>query len=182
MRSGNIKNKKWKIKKWLLFTSYFLLLTSYFSLFSCGYHIIGSTSLPFNSITIRQIQNKTYEPRLEERLHDALSKEFIAQGIKVVAGGGDIALEATVTTFELATIAAVNEKVKEQEIIMRTDIKVIDEEKVTEFTAMESPIRITFQSTGTVSESVAEKERAIDKACSEIAKEIVSKIIIRYAK
>jgi len=180
--SGNIKNKKRKIKRWLLFTSHFPLLTFYFLLFSCGYHIIGSASLPFDTITIRQIQNNTYEPRLEDKLHDALSREFIAQGIKVVTSGSDVELEATITTFELSTIAAVDEKVKEQEIIMRADIKVIDKGRVIEFKAMKSPIKITFQSVGTVTESVVEKERAIEKACSEIAKEIVSKVIMRYAK
>ena len=62
------------------------------------------------------------------------------------------------------------------------DLKLKDGEKITEFRSMESPIKITFQSTGTVSESVAFKERATDKACSEIAKEMVSRIILNYAK
>jgi len=35
---------------------------------SCGYHIIGSRSLPFQTITIKPVQNKTYEPGLEELL------------------------------------------------------------------------------------------------------------------
>ncbi len=157
-----------------------LLLLFFFS--SCGYHIVGSKPLPFDSITIKPVQNKTYEPRLEERLHTALSKEFIGQGIKVTAAGSGIELETTITTFELSTIAAVDERVKEQSIIMRVDIKIIDEEGITEFKAMESPIRITFQATGTVTESVVQKERAIDKACGEIAKEIVGRIIIKYAK
>jgi len=153
-----------------------------FFLTSCGYRVIGSQPLPFNSVTIKPVQNLTYEPGLEERLHNALSTEFINQGIEIKAGGGDVELQATVRTFLLGAIAAIDEIVKEQRIIMLVDIKMIDNERVMEFASMESPIKITFQSTGTVSDSAAQKEMATDKACREIAKEIVSKIIIRYAK
>lgn len=149
---------------------------------ACGYRIIGSKFLPFDSVTIRHVQNETYEPRLEEILHNALSNEFISQGIEVRKSGGDVELEATVTTFLLGAIGVVDETVREQELIMLVDIKITDEGRVTEFKAMQSPIKITFQSSGTVSEIVAYKERAMNKAGREIAKEIVGQIIIRYAK
>lgn len=162
---------------------YFLLFTLYsLLLLSCGYQMVGSKPLPFDSIVIRPVHNNTYEPRLEERLYNALSKEFISQGIKVVSSNGDASLEATVTAFELSSIAVIDEKVQEQAITMRVDVKIIYKERTIEFISMESPIRITFESTGTVSESVLQKERATDKACNEIAREIISKIIIRYAE
>ena len=149
---------------------------------SCGYRVVGSSILPFDSINIKHVENRTYEPRLEESLHWALSKEFINQGIKVNTAGADVDLEVTVTSFRLGTIGAVDETIKEQELIMKVDIRVIDKGEVTEFKAMQSPIKITFQTTGTVSDSVARKETAIDKASSEIAKEIVGRIILKYAK
>jgi uncharacterized lipoprotein YajG len=144
--------------------------------------MVGSKPMPFNSVTIKHVHNKTYEPRLEEKLHNALSKEFISQGIKVMAANGDVDLEATITTFEVGAIAAVEEKVQEQSIKMRVDTRIIDKERVIEFTSMESPIKITFQSTGTVTDSVMQKERAINKACREIAREIIGKIILQYVK
>lgn len=133
-------------------------------------------------MTIKPVQNRTYEPGLEERLHNALSTEFINQGIEIKAGGGEVELQATVTRFMLGAIAAIDEVVKEQEIIMSVDIKMIESGRVMEFKSMESPLKITYQATGTVSESAAQKEMATDKACREIANEIVSKIIVRYAK
>lgn len=149
---------------------------------SCGYRLVGSNPLPFQSIAINHIQNDTYEPRLEERLHNAFSTEFINQGIEVTAGRGDVELQATVTTFMLGAIAAIDEIIKEQEIAMVVNIKFVENDRTMEFKSMVSPIRITFQSTGNVSDSVAEKERATDKACREIAKEVVSRIIVQYAK
>ncbi|RJQ13709.1 MAG: hypothetical protein C4560_13710 [Nitrospiraceae bacterium] len=172
-----MKNSKFKI---YIFAICILQLA--FSLSSCGYRLIGSGLLPFNSVTIKPVQNRTYEPRLEERLHNALAKEFINQGIEVRASGGDIGLEPVITAFQLGAIGAIDNEVKEQSIIMNVDIKLTDRGKITEFKAMESPIKITFQSTGTVTESVARKETATDKACREIAKEIVGRIILTYAK
>ena len=159
-----------------------VILIFSFAVTSCGYRVVGSTPLPFRSIAIKHIQNDTYEPRLEERLHNAFSSEFIHQGIEVTAGRGDVELQATVTTFMLGAIAAIDEIIKEQEITMLVNIKFIENDRIMEFKSMASPIKITFQSTGDVSDSVAEKERATDKACREIAKEIVSRIIVQYAK
>lgn len=165
------------------FLLYLLLVTfCLFLLFSCGYHLIGSTSLPFNSVTIKHVRNETYETRLEEKMHNAFSREFINQGIEVRGEGGEVELEATIISFQMGAIGAVNDKIKEQSIMLHVDIKLTDHEKITEFKSMESPIKITFQSSGTVTESAHFKEVATEKACSEIAKEMVSRIILKYVK
>jgi len=161
----------------------FLFFTLFlFVHYSCGYSIIGSKYLPFDSVTIKPVSNSTYEPLLEESLHNALSREFIVQGIDLVTADGDIDIETVITNFELSAIGAVDERVKEQTIVMIVDFRIIEDGKVTEFKRLSSPIRITFQSEGSVTEAVANKERAIDKTSSEIAKELVSKIVLKYAK
>ena len=159
-----------------------LLTISCFLLFSCGYRLVGSRFLPFNSITIKPVKNNTYEPKLEERMHLALSNEFINQGIEVKASSGEAAMETSIMSFALGAIGAVDENIMEQEILMAVDLRLINKGKISEFEAVSSPIKITYQSTGAVSQSVAFKESAADKACREIAKEIVSKIIIDYVK
>jgi uncharacterized lipoprotein YajG len=178
-----MKEQKNRIKNDYILSFHIFLFISYFLFFvSCGYHMVGSRPLPFRSVTINQVKNMTYEPKLEERLHNALSSEFISQGIRVMAMNGDVELNATVTTFQLATIAHIDERVQEQLIILKVDVDINDGEQTIQFRDMQSPIKITFKTTGTVSESVVEKERATDKAFSEIAREIISKGIIRYAK
>jgi hypothetical protein len=100
----------------------------------------------------------------------------------VNTGGDEVVLEAAVTNFELGAIGAVDEIIKEQELLMTVDIRIIDKGNVTEFKSMQSPIKITFQTTGSVTDAVVQKETAIDKASSEIAKEIVGRIILKYAE
>ncbi len=158
-----------------------LALASCLVFVACGYRMVGSRPLPFQSVTIHPVQNTTYEPRLEEMLHNALSQELITQGIRVMASGGEMDLMATITAFQLGSIAYIDEKVQEQAITFLVDVVVRDGERTMEFTSMQSPIRITFQTTGTVNEAVARKEKAIEKACREIAREIISKMIVRYA-
>lgn len=175
-----MEHSKIKLQRRIIFTPLFFIFAILVS--SCGYRFIGSGSLPFDSITIKPVRNNTYEPKLEDRMHMALSNEFINQGMEVRAAGTDAVLETTIITFALGAVAAVDETVKEQEIIMNVDLRLLSSGKITEFNSLSSPIKITFQSTGTVKESVARKEAAADKACREIAKEIVSKIIIEYAK
>ncbi len=181
-----MKNSKFKIQTILIIT--LLIFLTAFLLSSCGYRIVGSRFLPFNSIIIKPVINNTYEPGLEERMHIALSNEFISQGIEVRSpaaedsAGNDVVLETTITAFALGAIGAVDEIIKEQEVLMYVDLTLIGNGSTWEFNTMRSPIKITFQSTGTVSKSVAFKEAAADKACREIAKEIVSKILIEYAK
>ena len=144
--------------------------------------MVGSKPLPFNSVTIKHVKNNTYEPKLEESMHNALSKEFISQGIRVMTDGGEAVLETTISQFELSAIASLDDIVQEQVITMFVDTKIKYEDREIEFPSLQSPIRITFHTTGSVSETVSEKQRAIEKASSEIAREIISKIIIRYAE
>jgi hypothetical protein len=159
-----------------------ILAIFFFVHYSCGYSLIGSKYLPFDSVTIKPVINNTYEPLLEDSLHSALSREFIVQGIDLVTADGDIIIEAVITGFDLSAIGAVDERVKEQAIAMIVDIRIIEDGKVTEFKGLGSPISITFQSEGSVTDAAAGKERAIDKTSAEIAKEVVSKIVLKYAK
>ncbi len=53
------------------------------SLSGCGYTIHTKASLPFEDIQIGTIENKTYEPKLQDRLNKSLTEEFLKQGIAV---------------------------------------------------------------------------------------------------
>ncbi|MBS1112161.1 MAG: hypothetical protein H6Q95_453 [Nitrospirae bacterium] len=186
------KNRRHEISNRLQLLFFSPLLVACFLFSSCGYHIVGSKYLAFDSIAVRPVQNLTYAPRLKEKLQNALSRELITQGINIVPADRPdtlgtvpdrgIVLEARITTFELRAIAAVGEQVKEQEIIMLVDVTIMDKNTVSELKAVKSPLQITYQATGTVSDAEARKEVAIDKACTEIAKEITDRVIMKYVK
>jgi outer membrane lipopolysaccharide assembly protein LptE/RlpB len=170
-----------KTQSLLLVTCYLLLVT----LYGCGYHIVGSTSIPFDNIVIRPVQNKTYEPGLEDVMHHALSREFITQGINVKSLGSldnMAVLETVIRDFSLNTVAVSDDEVKEQSVVMKVDFRLIEDSRVIEFNSVKSPIKITFQAAGSVTESVIEKQKAIERVTQEIARELVSRIVLRYVE
>ena len=178
-----MRSMKYNISNRPLFVFCLLLFISCSLLFSaCGYQMVGSKLLPFNSVIIKPVVNRTYEPKLEDYMHDALSREFLSQGIMVVADGNGAVLDVSINRFELSAIASVDDKVQEQAISMTYDVSIEEGGRVKEFDSLQLPVRITFHSSGTVSESVIEKQRAIERSCSEIARDIISKIILRYAE
>jgi len=157
----------------------------FFALYGCGYHLVGSSSIPFDTILVLPVQNKTHEPLLEDVMYHALSSEFISQGIRVVSTGQrdtKTRLETVIRSFSVNTIAASDNTVKEQSIMMEVDFRLIEGRRVMEFISVRPPINITFQATGSVTEAVIEKQRAMERAAQEIAKELVSRIALRYAE
>lgn len=175
-----------------------LLVLSYLVLFySCGYRFVGSSTMPFNSITIDPVVNKTYEPRLEEILHHALSDEFIAQGIQVMAYGGDYRLQSTITNYQVSPVAEFDKSVKEQRITMWVDFTLSNAEVVNKFKNIKSPYQFTSQTTNVardtnpktlnddererreVQDTAIRKEIDTIRVSREIARELIVRIIAK---
>jgi len=147
--------------------------------------MVGSTSFPFSKVVIKEVINKTYEPGLEEAMHNALSREFILHGIGVTSketGEGIPQLETVIKVFAVNTIAVSDNKVVEQALLIQVDFRFIDNKRITEFRSISSPINVTFQTTGDISQAVVEKQKAIERLSTEVAKELVSRLAMRYAK
>lgn len=176
-----IKDPISKIQILLLLTTCYLLLIP----LGCGYHMVGSTSLPFHTVVVRQVINKTYEPGLEDVMHTAISREFISQGVNVTSNEkteNAPQLETVIKLFQVNTIAVTDNKVTEQTVTMVVDFRFMDNKRVIEFNSITSPISITFPTSGGITEAIVEKQRAMEKLSTEIAKEFISRLTMRYAK
>lgn len=80
-------------------------------LLSCGYHLVGVSSvLPeeIESVYITTFNNKTGQPELEQRLSGAVSNEFVARGRYRVAASeeeADAVLQGTIKSFNMSPMA-----------------------------------------------------------------------------
>ena len=54
-----------------------------FTLSGCGYTLQGRDTLPFTSVKIGRIENRTFEPKLEDKFQKALADELIRNGIMI---------------------------------------------------------------------------------------------------
>lgn len=159
----------------LLFTFYFSLLT----LFGCGYSIHNKASLPFDSIQIGKIENKTTQLKLQDMLYKALTEEFLKQGVSVNSSAG-YKLSGTIHHFELRILSERSDVAAEYELIIKGDFKLLDPSgKAKEYKDIGSPFIVSFSAFGSLNELIASRELASEKAIKDIAIEIVAAIIYR---
>jgi outer membrane lipopolysaccharide assembly protein LptE/RlpB len=151
---------------------------------SCGYQFVGSAPLPFESITIDPVVNKTYEPRLEEVLHRALSEAFIEQGIQVVDEGGDYNLHSVIKEFRTISESEFRSDeiergvVVEQRVTMFVNFILTGDGTRERYSRMENPYKFTHDASGSVQSTITQREADIRRVCREIALDLITRITL----
>lgn len=166
----------------ILLSSYFrfinllLAICSLFLVVGCGYTIYGKANLPFQSITVSKIVNKTYEPRLEDRMQTALTDELMKSGF-VIDGSSGNRIEGSIASFVLNTLSAKSGVAVEYEVVIKGDFKLIDPLGKARVLRQQGVFIVSFSSTDSLQNVVARKEMAIEKALKDFSSEIVASII-----
>jgi hypothetical protein len=160
-------------------TSHISLLISVsclLSLSACGYTLQGRAQLPFQSVSIGKIVNKTFESRIEDRMQVALADELLKNGF-TLEKGAEHRIEGVLRSFELRVVAEKSGVADQYEVVIKGDFKLVDS------SGKEKPLRgsgafiISFASTGSIPDVMARKEVATDQALRDLALEIVASII-----
>jgi hypothetical protein len=158
----------------------FFVLTAYFSLLifsGCGYTIHSKSSLPFDSIQIGNLENLTVEPKLQDRLHEALTEEFLKQGINVYPDAL-FKLSGRIYKFELIILSQKQDIATEYEVIIEGDFRLVDSSgNIKDFKKIGSPFIVSFQSSDLLEDVLSLKELASERAIRDMAMEIVSLLI-----
>jgi hypothetical protein len=145
----------------------------------CGYAIHNKASLPFGAIKIGKIENKTLEPKLQDRLYRALTEEFLKQGVDVNTAA-EYKISGTVHDFALKILSEKSDAAVDYEVTIKADFKLTDPSGNTkEFRNVESPFIVSFSGPGSLNDLIASKELASERAIREMAVEIVAGIIYR---
>ena len=156
-------------KTWVLIFSLFLV--------GCGYTIHGKASLPFDSIQITGIENRTLEPKLQDKLYRALTEEFLKQGI-TVRPGADYKLSGTIHFFELRVLSEKKDIAVEYEVAIKGDFKLFGPSgEMKTLKNIGSPFIVSFPGSGLMEDVIASKESISEKAMRDMAVEIVSALI-----
>lgn len=158
---------------------WFAVLCSLTSLLGCGYVLHSKASLPFRSVRIAGIENRTVEPKLEDRLQRALTEEFLRNGIAVNQGNGYI-LRCVLNRFELRVLSEKEGAAVEYEIILKGDFRITDTSGNTrEFKDTGSPFIISISGSGPLENVIALKELGAEKAVRNMAMEIIGALVYR---
>lgn len=162
----------------------FSLLTLNLSLFlvGCGYTLQSRATLPFDSIQIGVIENKTLEPKLQDRLYNALTEEFLKHGVTVQTTAG-YKLSGTIHLFELNVLSERRGTAIQYEVVMRGDFRLVGPSGDTrDFKNIGSPFIISFSALGILEDVLAFKELASERAVKDMAMEIVAALIYPVRK
>lgn len=175
MKVNNAKSKVGSLLSVQAIGAFCLLL----AVCGCGYTIHGRASLPFDSIQIGIIENKTLEPKLQDMLYRALTQEFLKEGISVQAHAGH-KLSGTIKKFNLKVLSEKSDVASEYEVVILGDFKLADPSgKIKDFKGIGSPFIVSFAGSGSLNELIANKELASERAIGDMAMEIVAALLYR---
>src|SRR5208283_1585506 len=154
----------------LLITAYCLVLSG------CGYTLQTRASLPFETISVGKIENKTSEPKLQDSCHVALAETLSQYGYEV-SPFARYRLEGQIFRIELVPTTEVNLTATQYQVIIKAGFKLLDTESGNSIPlAGDSPFITYFAAnpTDTLEEIMAQKELAEASAMANMAQTLVS--------
>lgn len=177
-----VKGLRFKVKSLNiseLHAIFILLLTFHFSLFTfwgCGYIIQGRETLPFNSVKIGKIENKTYEPKLEDKLQKALADELIKNGI-MISKSSEHVITGVIEGFELKPLSEKEGLAVEYEVIIKGKFFLTSPGGKVADLRNSGAFIVSFYNAGNLQEIMASKELAIESALKNLSSEIRAGIV-----
>jgi len=145
----------------------------------CGYSIHRQSELPFTEIQIRPIENRTYEPKLQDKLYAALVEEFMKNGI-TVSSSADTRLSAIIHKFDMVLLSEKEGVAVEYIVIMTADFILEDKDgKKRVIKNADSPFIVSLTSAEDLAILLGKKELAEEKAARDVAMRIVGALIYK---
>ncbi|MEW5744405.1 MAG: LptE family protein [Nitrospirota bacterium] len=158
----------------LLLTSCFLLLA--FFLYGCGYTLHTRAQLPFDTIAVGRIENKTFEPKLQDRFNRVLVDTFAEYGYRLSPSARYL-LEGEIAEFELTPRSEQALVATQYEVIIRAAFRLIDRETGRAIPLVAgSPFITYFSTTGKLENVLAQKEVSTVSAMRNLSQELVRQI------
>jgi len=165
------QNANFKFQIYLLLSTVYLLLLT-----GCGYTLQGKESLPFDSVRIGIIENRTYEPKLEDKLQKAIADELLRYGIMISKGSVPV-ITGVIDTFELRVLSEKDGLAVEYEVIIKGKFFLTSPEGKVRELRNSGAFIVSFYGAGNLQEIMASKEQAIETALKNLSSEIRAGII-----
>ncbi len=143
----------------------------------CGYTAYSRSSLPFTEVRIGKIENATIEPKLQDKLHQALVEEFANYGVAVTPVAAPV-LSGVIRNFSMASLSEKDDITVEYRFILDADFTFQDSTgKITEIKNRGLPFIVSFSGAGALQNLLAARENAEKSAMSDLAKSVIGTLI-----
>jgi hypothetical protein len=144
----------------------------------CGYSVYGKSSLPFTEIRIGKIENRTPEPKLEDKLYQALVEEFAKNGIAVTPGAAR-SISGVVRSYNMVSLSEKNDITVEYRVMVDAEFMFQDADGGAREIKTGLPFIVSFSGTGTMGDLLANRDVAETHAMADIAMEVVGALIYK---
>lgn len=174
MRNSKFKIQHSKLSRiLLLFTIHYSLFTMY----GCsGYAIQTKANLPFDTIAVGRIENKTLEPKLQDRFIRSLAETFAEYGFSV-SRSARYKLEGKITEFALQPLNEQNLVATQYQVVIKASFNLVDTSTGRSVPLVAENPYITYFGTSDRLENVlAQKELSTNSALKNIAQEVARAI------
>jgi hypothetical protein len=160
-----------------------LLLTAYCLLFfGCGYTIQTKANLPFDTIAVGKLENKTFEPKLQDRFSRSLAETFSEYGFRV-SSSARYRLEGEITKFELEPLVEQNLVAIQYKVVIKANFRLIDTATGRSIPLVaDSPFITYFGASGKLENVLAQKELSTVSALKNLSHEVVRAIVYNIPK
>lgn len=160
------------------FMFYFLILLLFLP--SCGYRMQTRASLPFEKISVGTINNKTFEPKIQDSLYRVLTETLMEYGFHVVPYARH-RIDADITRFDLNTLSEKDLTASEYETIIKCIFRIVDTENPATPVILDisSPFVTYFDTSTKIENVISQKELSIKNALKNLSQELARQIIYK---
>lgn len=158
-------------------TALLVMTLSLIFLTHCGYGLHRHAQLPFEEIQVGEIENRTYEPKLQDILNRALTDELQKQGIQVRPSARFV-LSGSVKSFSMVGVAEKGDIITEYQMHILADFTLKDKQGTAkEFRNIAPPFIVNVTGSGNFGTLLANKEIAEEQAMKDLASQIVGMLM-----
>ena len=161
-------------RKTLSYFIYCILLAVLVLPAGCGYHIRKTP--PVDSVRLGRILNNTTEPRLQDRLYEALSLSLMKNGIRI-ENNSQYTLKGSINDVKLRGTAEQVGVTIQYEVRISGDFVLLGPDGKARELHSSDVFIVTFSSAGALENVLAQKEEAIKTALGNMADRIVTSIL-----
>ncbi len=152
-------------------------LCAIFLLAGCGYTLLR----PMESVRLGKLTNKTMEPKLDDRLTEALTHALVKRGIRI-REDAPYELTGTIEKISLKTDAEKHNLAISYKVVISVTFSIRVPSGEVHALKHNSEFIIDFVSKGSMQEVIANKDEAVSKALDDLADSIAFSLVEEGSK
>jgi len=161
------------MKKLFLFLSLIFIAT--FTQ-SCGYSIHTKADLPFQEIYLRNVENITLEPGLQDKMRKIAYQTLADNGFTLTSSANRV-IDIQIKKYSMVTLSEIGLNTVEYQILIDIRVNFYEgQQKIKEFSPS-SPFITFFRTTRDLQSVIANKELAIESLLRDICDDMIRKLI-----